>query len=104
MKNGKATTPWSIPLAQADQLSLGQAIPLHMLWYCVFMCRIQRGDEVPCRLADGEAFTVPKSGGSTGSLVLLSAVGFLTAWRSAMRSGSDVTEQAAASASNFGTL
>ena len=35
-----------------------------MLWYCVLMCCIQHGDEVPYRLADGELVTFPKRGGS----------------------------------------
>ena len=45
---------WSVPaelykfhLARAHQLSLGQPIPLYMLWYCVLMCLIQHGGEVP---------------------------------------------------------
>ena len=71
MKNGKATTTWSIPaelhkfhLSIADQLTFDQPIPQYMLWYCVLMCRTQHGDEVPCRLADGEVFIIPKPGGS----------------------------------------
>ena len=53
-----------VSLRPADQLSLGKLIPPYMHWYCVLMCRIQHGDQVPCRLADGEVFTIPKPGGS----------------------------------------
>ena len=56
--------PRKFQLARADQLSLGQPISLYMLWYCVLMCRIQIGDEVPYRLPDGDVITVPKLGGS----------------------------------------
>ena len=126
----KATTSWSrhaelhkFRLAKAGQLSLGQPIPLHMLWCCVLMCRVQHSNEAPCRLADDEVLTIPTPSRSgpdhmrvihllfgyclsyvldhtgIGSLVLASAVQFLTAWRSAIRSGSELTEQAGASAS-----
>ena len=71
MKNGKATATWSVPaelhkfhLALADQLTIGQPIPLCMLWYCVLMCPTQDGDMVPCPLADGEVFIFPKPAGS----------------------------------------
>ena len=65
------TTTWSIRaeihkfhLARADQLTFDQPIPQYMLSYCVLMCRMQHGDEVPYRLADGEVFIIPKPGGS----------------------------------------
>ena len=71
MKNGKATTTWSIPaelhkfhLARADQLTFDQPIPQYMLWYCVLMCCMQHGDDAPYRLADGEVFIIPNPGGS----------------------------------------
>ena len=71
MKNGKATTTWSVPaelhkfhLARADQLTFDRPNHLFMLWCCVLMCRIQHGDEVSNRMADGEVFVIPKPGGS----------------------------------------
>ena len=82
MKNGKATTTWSVPaelhqlhLARADQLTFDRPIPLHMLWYFVL-----------------------------GTSVSLMDEGFLTVWRSDMQSGSVPVAQVAASVNNSGML
>ena len=97
-----------------------------MLWYCVLLCRIQHGDEVPTDWlteryhpdhalhplvrVDGQAplwilaslmYWTHTDSGSSVSLV---DEGFLTAWRSDIQSGTMPVGQAGASVNNSGML